>query len=424
MARSVGCSAPCFGQVSGIRRCISSTHALVRSAMPASQLKSSIKRNQSSTQSSDFRTQLMSVAVRLGLTLCIVLAGQISASAQAPEETQANQYFLGNDITLKFNGYAELGLEYITPRLEGDASSFRFSAYAEHETKLTFQKNWSLNSVVKSQQLDKRDDDNDGEGYGVTLDSLYLQYGTSRYKVYAGKFQARFGLAQHANLGKFGYDFNDYKVDEKLGFGGSVGFGDPASGSYVLSASLFTADTTIFSDSLFFQRDRLRRSDGGPSNTGDLSSFAIALDGDRTPWTNGVKYHVAYAHLAAGNGDQSASDSVVFGLRNDGLNLADDMRLEWVGEVAYVTNADGDGDDVTSFTLGTAIYKGRYTLTSVYAPRLVSAQNAADDRTDQLFALSVGYAVTDNSQAILSYRYRDEDDTTDNTVSLSYGFSY
>ena len=369
----------------------------------------------------NFLAQLKTTVLRLLLTVCVLFGGPISTNAQ---EAQGHQYFFGNDISLKFNGYAELGLEYITPRLEDSSSSFRFSAYAEHKTQLTFRKNWSIKSVVKSQELDTRDDDDDKEGYGVTLDSLYLQYGAARYKVYAGKFQARFGLAGQTNLGKFGYDFYDYKVEEKLGFGGSIGFGDGASGSYVLSASLFTADTTVFSDSLIFERGRLKRSDGGPSNTEDLSSFAIALDGDRLPWADGVRYHVAYAHLAAGDGDQSSSDSFVFGLQNNGWQIGNDMRLEWVSEVAYVTNVDGNGDDVAYITLGATVQNGRYSLTSVYAPRFVTAQNEADDRTEQLFALSLGYSVTDNSQVILGYRYRDEENTEDNTVSVSYGFSY
>lgn len=338
---------------------------------------------------------------------------------------EAKSYKVNEDVELKFGMYAELGLEYIAAIGNEYSSEYQFSFYGEQKTSLVFRKNWALHSVVKADEFDRRDDDDDDEGYGVAWDSLYLEYSNARYRAYAGKFQARFGLATDADLGRYGSDFNDYEIDEKVGFGGGIAFGSPSYGQHVVSASVFTADTSGLSDTLFFERGRLRSSDGGPGNTGDLSSFAIAIDGRRLPWVSpNLSYHAAYAHLAPGAPDEDGSDAVVFGVRQTGLKLTPDIELGLVGEIAYVTNLDGDGEDVTFYTFGGSASYGRYHLALVYAPRRVEAEDPQDDRTEQLFAATARYDVTDNLGVNVSYRYRKEDDVRDNTISMNVAVYY
>ncbi len=350
----------------------------------------------------------------------VFLAMLSGASADDRKSNKINDY-----VELKFGVYAELGLEYIASLGNEYSSKYQFSAYGEKRASLTFGKNWALQSIVKAEEFDRRDENDDDEGYGVAWDSLYLEYKNSRFRAYAGKFQARFGLASDADLGKYGSDFNDYEIDEKVGIGGGIAFGSSAYGQHVISASAFTADTSFLSDSLFFRRGRLDRSDGGPGNTGDLSSFAVAVDGRRLPWfSQELRYHVGYAHLAPGAGDQEGSDAVVFGVRQTGLKLSSDIEIALVGEVAYVSNVDGDGDDVTYYTLGGHARYGRYNFTLVYAPRRVDANDPQDDRTEQLFAASAGYDFTDNLGVNVSYRYREEEDVRDNTVSMNFAFNY
>ncbi|MGI9479134.1 MAG: hypothetical protein ACR2PI_20690 [Hyphomicrobiaceae bacterium] len=356
----------------------------------------------------------------------LILALLISSSlTEAAHSQDGNSYKINDHIELKFSMYAELGLEYIASRGNEYSSKYQFSAYGEKRASLTFWKNWTLQSVVKAEEFDTRDDNDDEEGYGVAWDSLYLEYRNARFRAYAGKFQARFGLASDADLGKYGSDFNDYDIDEQVGFGGSVRFGGASYGQHIFSASVFTADTSVLSDSLFFSRGRLDRSGGGPGNTGDLSSFAIAVDGRQLPWFSpNFTYHVGYAHLAPGEGDQDGSDAFVLGARQTGIKVGSDVEVALIGEVAYVSNVEGDGDDITYYTLGAAANYGRYNFTLVYAPRRVEANDPQDDRTEQLFAASAGYYFTDNLGVNVSYCYREEEDETDNTVSVNVAVNY
>lgn len=352
----------------------------------------------------------------------LLISGAVSGAARAAD---SKSYKISDQVELKFSVYAELGLEYIVNTNNEYSSKYQFSAYGEKKASLTFGKNWALRSIIKAQEFDRRDENDDSEGYGVNWDSLYLEYTNSFFRVYTGKFEARFGLAGDADLGKYGSDFNDYEVDEKLGVGGSIKLGSSSFGQHVLSVSAFTADTSELSDSLFFRRGRLKRSDGGPGNTGDLSSFAIAVDGRALPGLGkDLSYHVGYSHLAAGTGDRDDSDAAVFGLRRTGIKVGPEAEIELIGEVAYVANFEGTGDDITFYTMGGAASYGPYKFSLVYAPRQVQADDPANDRTDQLFAASAGYSFTDNIGVNVSYRYRDEEDARDNTVSLNFAFNY
>ncbi|MGI9387689.1 MAG: hypothetical protein ACR2OX_09690 [Methyloligellaceae bacterium] len=334
-------------------------------------------------------------------------------------------YSLGEDTTLVFSGYADIGVEYIFSNDRDAETGFEFAPYAELNTALEFRQNWSIQSTLKAEEFDKRDENQDNEGYGLALDKLFLQYVSDRFIVYAGKFAARFGLVEDANLGKYGGDFNDYEVDEKVGFGGSVKFDAQGFGQQILSASIFAADTSVFSDSLFFDRGRLRRADGGPSNTGDLSSYAIALDGRSSVWLPAnLSYHVGFSHQAAGQGDVGDSESLVLGLQQTDLEIVPGVSFQWIAEVAHVTNFEGDDEDITFYTFGGTLYWNLYSFTTVYSPRHVDSANEGNSRTDQLLAATLGYQIYDNTELLLAYRYRNEEDVTDNTVSLSLGYSY
>ncbi|MGI9387372.1 MAG: hypothetical protein ACR2OX_08060 [Methyloligellaceae bacterium] len=369
----------------------------------------------------------MKTATRLaGKSIPLVIAfGFLAVLVHGARADDRLAYSLGGDTSLVFSGYADIGVEYIIPDDDNLDPKFEFAPYAELKAVLEFQQNWSVNSKLKVEEFDKRDENLDDEGYGLALDELFLQYANDRFKVYAGKFEAHFGIAQNANLGKYGGDFNDYEIDEKAGFGGAIHFNTQDFGWHTLSASVFTADTSVFSDSLFFERGRLRREDGGPSNTGDLSSYAIALDGHNSSWVpRNLSYHVAFAHQAAGQGDQGDSESLVLGLRQTDLEIVPGTGFQWIAEVAHVTNFEGENEDVTFYTFGGTLFWDLYSLTAIYSPRRIDSANAADSRTDQLVAATLGYEVFDNAELLLAYRYRDEDNVTDNTVSLSIGYSF
>ncbi|MFQ5466945.1 MAG: hypothetical protein ACE5DS_02310, partial [Kiloniellaceae bacterium] len=124
-------------------------------------------------------------------------------------------------------------------------------------------------------------DDRFFEDHGLFVEALSLNLERGRFHVFGGKFGPNFSIAFDAAPGIYGTDISedDIEISEQLGVGGDVLFGSERVGTHALSASVFFADTTALSESAFENRGRVNVRDGGPSNTGDLSSFAVGLDG-------------------------------------------------------------------------------------------------------------------------------------------------
>lgn len=126
---------------------------------------------------------------------------------------------------------------------------------------------------------------------GLFVETLFLTYEAERFSVYAGKINPPFGLAWDLAPGIYGVDFaEDYELTERIGGGGLLVL--EGYGSHRLSANTFFLDTSILSDSVVNTRGRTERSDGGASNTGDLSSFSVTLDGGEMPALPHLFYHL------------------------------------------------------------------------------------------------------------------------------------
>ena len=86
-------------------------------------------------------------------------------------------------------------------------------------------------------------------------------------------------------------------IKNKAGFsgGGRVDFG--AYGKHALYASLFMADNSFLNTNWGLSSQSYPLSDGGPSNTGKLNSFAFAIDGSRIAGLPKFRYHIGAAQL-------------------------------------------------------------------------------------------------------------------------------
>ena len=136
---------------------------------------------------------------------------------------------------------------------------------------------------------------------GLFVDDLNVNWEEERWSLIGGKFSPNFSIAYYAAPGVYGSDFaaSDIEVSGRIGLGGSVTFiSDERFGTHALSASVFFADTSVLSNLLGPSRDRLRRSDGGPSNTGSPKSFAIAVDGADIAALPGFRYHIGFMRQA------------------------------------------------------------------------------------------------------------------------------
>lgn len=230
------------------------------------------------------------------------------------------------------------------------------------------------------------------EDHGLFAEVLSVNYETDRFSLVGGKFTPNFGIAWDAAPGIYGVDFaEDYELVERIGFGGGVSLPATSVGSHTLSASTFFLDTSVLSRSAITGRGQTSIGDGGPSNTGSLSSFAVALDGGEFPGLEGLRYHLAFAHQESGVGGSADERGYVIGVEH-AVALGDDLELAPVFEYAFLNNSGGvAGTDTHYVTLGGSLGLDAWSLNLIYAMRRTVIAGAADV-DDHMVELSAGYA--------------------------------
>ena len=121
---------------------------------------------------------------------------------------------------------------------------------------------------------------------GANVDKLYAEYDFELVTLKGGKFDSLFGLATNELDGIQTTDrVSDYDQDERWAAQASH-YLDDLGVSESLTASFFSSDRTVQSESLFTKRNRLRLSDGSAVNTKGISSAAAVYDiyaGAETP---------------------------------------------------------------------------------------------------------------------------------------------
>ncbi|MCO6387238.1 hypothetical protein [Aliihoeflea sp. 40Bstr573] len=186
---------------------------------------------------------------------------------------------------------------------------------------------------------------------GLYVDTLNLELSNGATTFLAGKFGPGFGRAWDITPGVYGTELvEDYELSEQVGFALSHAFAT-AYDTHTLGANIFTADTSVLSESAFTNRGRLSRFDGGAGNTGRLDNFSVTLDGAELPGLDGISYHLGYRHLSAGFGDDYDENGFVAGLTRES-ELANGSTLAISGEAAYLANAFGSPDDALYLTAG------------------------------------------------------------------------
>jgi hypothetical protein len=269
------------------------------------------------------------------------------------------------------------------------------------------------------------------EGHALFLEQFYARYEADVAAVRAGKFGIRFGAAFDDAPGIFGGDFAlDYEFTERLGFDLSAPF-SAFGGDHEAVLSLFTADTTPLSRSIINDRGRLRRSDGGPGNTGTLDSVAASIVGSfgdvfynaglirQARADDGATEPVNVTSHRRGGGDRKAETGGVLGLLMP-LLAGEDDRVDLLAEGAFFDGYDGLDRRAFIGTLGLSWVRGPWTLSAVAATRSISAGGA----DDYLLTAGVDYAITDSLKAAAAYRWGDEDGVESHAVGVYLGWAF
>ncbi len=259
---------------------------------------------------------------------------------------------------------------------------------------------------------------------GVFVEQLFVELTGDSFGVLLGKLNPAFGWAWDAAPGIYGVDFaEDYELTERLGVAAYFGFESPRLGSHRLTASAFCQDVTALSGSLLTQRGRKRRADGGPSNTGDLRSFSLALEGDEIPRLRGLSYQLGFAQQQAGRGGLGERGAVVGLLHRSSPGPT--VQLELLAEYVYQQDPDGVRGHRHYYTQAASAHWRRWTLAVSYSLRQLELGDDAAVR-DYLVQVSAGFQLPFGFGIELAWRGAREDGVANRGIGarLSYAVAF
>lgn len=298
---------------------------------------------------------------------------------------------------------------------------------AEIEAALRYQatQTMSLNLGLKLEQVNDPDAGKDEafEKHGAFVESLTVNYDGDEFALYAGKFTPNFGVAWSVAPGIYTKEFaeNDYELSGRWGLGGSVGVPGGPFGHLDLSASAFFADRTVLSDSVFNNRGRTTKASGGPSNTGDFSSFAVAIDGYEVPWFDTLEYQLAFVHQGRGEGN-TADEQGIVASASFTWPLIDGISLSPLVEYAVFNGRGGTRDrDQQNLTGAARFDYEAWNLTLGYGRRNVQ-QTGLADATDELMQLTVGYAFDNGVRLDAGYGHFDDSGVVSDMIGFKFSF--
>jgi hypothetical protein len=247
-----------------------------------------------------------------------ILAAALLASAPAGAQEAATRIHphLATEV--------DLGLYSVTTTSASDRERRGSSLYlfGEIAAGLHLAPGFSIQGVLAFEPIGEGDSTGALPGDSVTgfrrqsafLEALFAEWRPFEgATLYGGRFTAPFGRGHHDFPGILprvrAHEVS--LIQDSLGVGGSLTvLSDPRFGEHDVSAAVFTLDRTFLSSTLLTRRrccderyERFNRNtaqQGGPANSGQLDSFAVALDGDGIAALPGFSYHLGLVSRSAG----------------------------------------------------------------------------------------------------------------------------
>ena len=191
---------------------------------------------------------------------------------------------------------------------------------------------------------------------GLVVNELNYYKLTSKTEWMIGKFQVPFGRAMDQAPGLYTNDFvSAYDLGGMLGatfgyrhFSQKLGLIEP-------DISVYTADTTELSRTFLRGGSRAQRSDGGPANTGELDSYAIAVNWTGIPALPFLELQGGYMRnrqgVAQDDGTQPADEVVrivsarYMWARLPSTDLDRTLAGSYLDVVPFIEYADVDNED-------------------------------------------------------------------------------
>ncbi len=313
--------------------------------------------------------------------------------------------------------------------------------YIEPNISLNFNKNWSIKTdwrIQPNNVLTTRNStyperyrtflsQNRGLGLqdtGLLVEELKLQFENDDMKFSVGKFDPTFGTAYNKakRIGVFTSQFTeDYNLREKIG----------ASLTAVLESNKITIntffnDTTGLSQSVLNNRTRANRNDGVAGNTGTLSSYSIALDGENFFGVDDWFYNAGYRSLGVDNiSGRKREEGYVFGSEYS-YKVGYQTSIVPFFEISKINNFTGERNRNALYTTTALIGKYNSWTTSIsHLTRYITqSQGITPKVNDRQLQFSVGYKFTNNITLDVSRSSLKEDGHSAALLGFVVGYLY
>ncbi len=353
-----------------------------------------------------------------------VAAGVVMAFALPAVSDEQNTYpRLSGSVSIELqNDYA----------FASDTESEEFnslSATIEPSFTLGLSKQFSINTGLVFEPVQSppvAGDNRFFDDQGLYIETLTLDFTDGPVHLSGGKMGVNFGKAWDITPGIYGTDLaEEYELAENIGLKAAFSHDFGHAGTHTLTTQTFFADTSIFAESAFARRKKTRQHDGGPGNTGDFSSYALALDGHDFQVLPGLDYHLAFVHR--GNDTTGAEDEQRYAAgASYQIDLSKEIIMTPMAEYAVIQDAGGTKDQENAYF--TAALGGSYKQwNAAVSTTLKEAEAPSGTTTDtEQYQISAGYAFENGFALDVAYkRTRNAGIDTDTVGTLlSYAVSF
>jgi hypothetical protein len=279
------------------------------------------------------------------------------------------------------------------------------------------------------------------EDVGLVINDLNYYQNNANSAFSVGKYHVPFGRAQDQAPGLYTNDYvATYDLDGMLGGTVAYRFFDQQLGMIEPNLSVYTADNSFLGRPYLRHGEKLQRSDGGPSNTGKLDSYAVTVNWIAIPAVPYLEMQAGYMFNKQAE-DQTQPDPP--GEDDETIRIASaryiwayapstDLEPTLAGryfdivpfvEFADVDNEDGiKGNDTRYLTTSLTFDFGDWALGATRTDKHRQSTGGAD-RQDYLNELSLTYNITGQIKLGLSAGTQKEDGQMSELVGLALTYS-
>ena len=272
---------------------------------------------------------------------------------------------------------------------------------------------------------------------GGFVENISLNYEADWWSVIGGKYGPNFSIAYDTAPGIYGTDLaeEDIEIAEKWGFGGSLTYSNETYGAHTLSSSLFTADKTFLSESIFNNRGRLQTSDGGPTNTNSLGSAVVAIDGAVFAFAPGLSYQIGGAYLDTQRVVDEETEEIIPNSETDSeyrfvaatqyaIDITDEIAATPLLEYVHFWNGGGYKNEDRDYLTATGLITYQnWNLAFGTTQKWVGPPDGRNYNDNQ-WQVSAGYEFDFGLTLDVGWKYQTEDGTNTRTLGALATYAY